>query len=95
MISVFTFLIDLYCKIFNKNLKFFQSTGVGDAMYNHDWHDASLEYKKMLVQIIERSQLPACIRAPTFPATSYETFSGVMSMSYKFLTVLRQSLNRV
>lgn len=80
--------------LIEKFTSLFKSTGVGDAIYNHDWHDGSLEYKKMMIQIIERSQLPACIRAPTFPATNYETFMAVMTTSYKFLTVLRQSLNR-
>uniref|UniRef100_T1GPT3 Odorant receptor n=1 Tax=Megaselia scalaris TaxID=36166 RepID=T1GPT3_MEGSC len=70
------------------------SAAVGDAIYDHDWHNADLEYKKMLVEIIIRSQKEANIRAPTFPPTSYETFMGVMSTSYKFLTVLRQWLNR-
>lgn len=75
-------------------IKSFQSAAVGDAIYDHDWHNADLEYKKMLVEIIIRSQKEANIRAPTFPPTSYETFMGVMSTSYKFLTVLRQWLNR-
>lgn len=75
-----------------KSLCLLQSTGVGEAVYNHDWVEGSIEYKKMMVQIIERAQVPACIRAPTCPVTNYETFMGVMSTSYKFLTILRQSL---
>lgn len=80
-----------YCMLLNNA---FQSEAVGDAIYEHDWHNADLAYKKMLIQIIVRSQKQANIRAPTFPPTSYETFMGVMSTSYKFLTVLRQCLNR-
>uniref|UniRef100_T1GPT4 Odorant receptor n=1 Tax=Megaselia scalaris TaxID=36166 RepID=T1GPT4_MEGSC len=70
-----------------------KSFELGDAIYEHDWHEADLEYKKMLIQIITRSQKPASIRAPTFPPTSYETFMKVMTTSYKFLTVIRQYFN--
>lgn len=72
----------------------FQSTEVGDAIYYHDWYGADIRYKKMMVFIMLRSQKPASIRAPTFPPTSYETFMRIMTTSYKFFAVLRQSLNR-
>ncbi|KAL5284443.1 GPROR8.2 family protein [Megaselia abdita] len=70
------------------------STGVGDAMYYHNWYSADIRYRKMMIQIMQRSQRPASIRAPTFPPTSYETFMRIMTTSYKFFAVLRQSLNR-
>ncbi|TMW40377.1 hypothetical protein DOY81_014543, partial [Sarcophaga bullata] len=50
------------------------SVKIGDAVYNHNWFNASLRYKKMLVLIIQRSQKPCSITPPTFAAVSFESY---------------------
>ncbi|XP_037932396.1 odorant receptor 67c-like [Teleopsis dalmanni] len=65
------------------------SQRVGDAAYNQDWVNCSVKYKRMLVYLIERSQKPASIRAPTFPPISFNTYMKVISMSYQFFALLR------
>ncbi|XP_017472633.1 PREDICTED: putative odorant receptor 85d [Rhagoletis zephyria] len=50
---------------------------IGSAVYNHNWYDADLRYKKMLLVIMQRAQKAAKLRATSFVIVSMPTMTDV------------------
>ncbi|XP_052835037.1 putative odorant receptor 85d [Drosophila gunungcola] len=65
------------------------SEQIGQAVYNHDWYNANLRYRKMLVLIVKRAQQPSCLKATMFLSVSLVTVADLLQLSYKFFALLR------
>ncbi|BFF89832.1 putative odorant receptor 85d [Drosophila madeirensis] len=65
------------------------SQHIGEAVYNHDWFQADLRYRKMLIIIVKRSQRASRLRATIFLNVSLVTVSDLLQLSYKFFALLR------
>ncbi|KAH8330963.1 hypothetical protein KR067_009579 [Drosophila pandora] len=65
------------------------SENIGQAVYNQDWFNADLRYRKMLVLVIKRSQQPSRLKATIFLNVSLVTVSDLLQLSYKFFALLR------
>ncbi|EDW80541.1 uncharacterized protein Dwil_GK11590 [Drosophila willistoni] len=65
------------------------SEDIGLAVYNHDWSMADLRYRKMLILIVKRAQLPSRLKATTFLSVSLVTVTDLLQLSYKFFALLR------
>jgi len=50
---------------------------VAHAVYNHDFHDASIAYKRYLLIIIIRAQQPVELNAMGYLSISLDTFKQV------------------
>lgn len=62
---------------------FLQSTGVSDSIYEQDWFNAEIRYKKLLILMIARAQKPAMITAYKFSSVSNSSFMTVRFSSVK------------
>ncbi|EDW96642.1 odorant receptor 85f [Drosophila yakuba] len=65
---------------------------VAHAVYNHDFHDASIAYKRYLLIIIIRAQQPVELNAMGYLSISLDTFKQLMSVSYRVITMLMQMI---
>ncbi|XP_017058111.1 putative odorant receptor 85d [Drosophila ficusphila] len=65
------------------------SEHIGQAVYNHDWFNADLRYRKMLILIVKRAQQPSRLKATMFLNVSLVTVSDLLQLSYKFFALLR------
>ncbi|XP_017010924.2 odorant receptor 85f [Drosophila takahashii] len=68
------------------------SAEVAHAVYNHDFHNASIAYKKYLLIIIIRAQQPVELSAMGYLPISLDTFKQLMSFTYRVITMLRQMI---
>ncbi|XP_016959768.3 odorant receptor 85f [Drosophila biarmipes] len=68
------------------------SAQVAHAVYNHDFHNASIAYKKYLLIIIIRAQQPVELSAMGYLPISLDTFKQLMSVTYRVITMLRQMI---
>ncbi|XP_017020399.1 odorant receptor 85f [Drosophila kikkawai] len=68
------------------------SSDIAHAVYNHDFHNASISYKKWLLIIIIRAQQPVELSAMGYLPISLDTFKQVMSVTYRVITMLRQMI---
>ncbi|XP_016981749.1 odorant receptor 85f [Drosophila rhopaloa] len=68
------------------------SAQVAHAVYNHDFHNASIAYKKYLLIIIIRAQQPVELNAMGYLPISLDTFKQLMSVTYRVITMLRQMI---
>ncbi|KAI8045986.1 odorant receptor 85f [Drosophila gunungcola] len=68
------------------------SAQVAHAVYNHDFHNASIAYKKYLMIIIIRAQQPVELNAVGYLSISLDTFKQLMSVTYRVITMLRQMI---
>ncbi|XP_017058317.1 odorant receptor 85f [Drosophila ficusphila] len=68
------------------------SSQVAHAVYNHDFHDASIAYKKILLIIIIRAQQPVQLSAMGYLPISLDTFKQLMSVTYRVITMIRQMI---
>ncbi|XP_017074133.2 odorant receptor 85f [Drosophila eugracilis] len=68
------------------------SAEVAHAVYNHDFHNASIAYKKYLLIIIIRAQQPVELSAMGYLPISLDTFKQLMSVTYRVITMLRQMI---
>ncbi|TMW51411.1 hypothetical protein DOY81_003535 [Sarcophaga bullata] len=66
-----------------------KSESIGHAVYEHNWFHTDVRYRKMLVQIIQRSQKPALLKATTFVNVSLPTMTDLVQLSYKFFALIR------
>lgn len=57
--------------------KYLQSESIGHAVYAHEWQNADIRYKKMLLLIIQRAQKPARLRATMVLNISLGTITDV------------------
>lgn len=55
----------------------FQSSSIGDRIYESDWLEGDLTSKKFVLFIILRSRRPVCLRAETFSIVSLASFGSV------------------
>ncbi|XP_001359524.3 putative odorant receptor 85d [Drosophila pseudoobscura] len=65
------------------------SERIGEAVYNHDWFQADLPYRKMLIFMVRRSQQASRLKATIFLNVSLVTVSDLLQLSYKFFALLR------
>ncbi|KAH8242705.1 hypothetical protein KR032_001342 [Drosophila birchii] len=70
------------------------SLNIGQAVYNHDFHNASIAYKKWLLIIIIRAQQPVELSAMGYLPISLDTFKQVMTVTYRVITMLRQMIQK-
>ncbi|KAH8367297.1 hypothetical protein KR200_000490 [Drosophila serrata] len=63
------------------------SSNIAHAVYNHDFHNASISYKKWLLIIIIRAQQPVELSAMGYLPISLDTFKQV---SCNFISVVQQ-----
>ncbi|CAD7082672.1 unnamed protein product [Hermetia illucens] len=70
------------------------SLAVSQAVYEHDWYDADQLYKKAMILIIQRAQKPAFLTASYFSVVSYQSFKGIMTISYQFFAVLHTAYSK-
>ncbi|XP_034662508.1 odorant receptor 85f [Drosophila subobscura] len=68
------------------------SADIGHAAYNHNWHNASIAYKKYLLIIIIRAQKPVELSAMGYMPISRDTFKQMMSVTYRGLAMIRQMI---
>ncbi|XP_037942685.1 odorant receptor 85b-like [Teleopsis dalmanni] len=69
------------------------SAGISNAVYIHNWFEADLKYKKMLVQMARRAQRPAVLKATVLINISNVTMTDLLQISYKFFALLRTMYN--
>ncbi|XP_037896995.1 odorant receptor 85b-like [Glossina fuscipes] len=65
------------------------SFNIATAVYNQQWYNADIGYKKMLVLIATRAQKPVELQATKFVLISRGTMTDIMQLSYKFFALLR------
>ncbi|ALC46672.1 Or85d [Drosophila busckii] len=53
------------------------SEQIGQAIYNHDWFNANLQYRKLMLQIMIRSQSACYLKATPFLPISHITVASV------------------
>lgn len=54
-----------------------KSFGISDAIYEEEWFNAELRYKKSLILMITRSQKPSQLTAYKFSVVSMQSFMRV------------------
>nr|QRF70967.1 odorant receptor [Semiothisa cinerearia] len=66
---------------------------VGDACWNCGWHETSLGLliRIDILVVLMRAQMPIFIKYTGQPVVQLETFSAIMSTSYSYFNMLRQS----
>ncbi|KAH8291754.1 hypothetical protein KR054_000224, partial [Drosophila jambulina] len=65
------------------------SESVAFAVYDMNYFEADMRFRKMLILIALRAQKPICLKATVFLDISIETMSGFMRTSYKFFCAIR------
>ncbi|XP_049303921.1 putative odorant receptor 85d [Bactrocera dorsalis] len=59
------------------------------AVYNHNWFDSDLRYRKMLIYIMARAQKPSKLQATALVIVSMPTMTDLLQLSYKGFAVIR------
>ncbi|XP_002138147.2 odorant receptor 49a-like [Drosophila pseudoobscura] len=70
------------------------SFSISMAAYLQNWYDGSIRYKKDLLLIMARAQRPAEISAKGIIVISLDTFKILMSITYRFFAVIRQTVGK-
>ncbi|XP_054747314.1 putative odorant receptor 85d [Anastrepha obliqua] len=65
------------------------SENISQAVYNHNWYDADLRYKKIILLIMQRAQKPAKLQATSLVTVTMSTMTGMLQISYKGFAVIR------
>lgn len=66
-----------FCVHLLTHLRNFQSFNIATAVYNQQWYNADIGYKKMLVLIAARAQKPVELQATKFVLISRGTMTDV------------------
>ncbi|KAH8393487.1 hypothetical protein KR200_002608 [Drosophila serrata] len=87
-------LIDAVCRVIffiisTKITSYFQSEHVSFAVYEMNWLEADIRFRKMLVLLCLRAQKPVCLKATVFVDISIGTMSIFLRVSYKFFCAIR------
>ncbi|XP_037714036.1 odorant receptor 49a-like [Drosophila subpulchrella] len=70
------------------------SSKIAEAAYENRWYDGSLRYKKKILILMGRAQRPAEISAKGMIIISLDTFKILMTMTYRFFAVIRQTVEK-
>ncbi|EDW31353.1 GL11094 [Drosophila persimilis] len=70
------------------------SFSISMAAYLQNWYDGSIRYKKDLLLIMARAERPAEISAKGIIVISLDTFKILMSITYRFFAVIRQTVGK-
>lgn len=66
-----------YCSSVSNFIQLMQSMEVADFAYNVPWYDESLEFQRMILFIILRSQKPLVLRSASISELSFASFAKV------------------
>lgn len=50
----------------------FQSVAIAYAIYESDWFEGDVRYKKLMIMVMKRAELPMVLTGLDFFVTSYE-----------------------
>ncbi|XP_017089293.2 odorant receptor 85f [Drosophila bipectinata] len=92
VIFIGTSVVQMYLVCYHGQQVLDLSAYISHAVYNHNFHNASLSYKKFLLIIIIRSQKPVELNAMGYLPISLDTFKQLMSVIYRAITMLRQMI---
>ncbi|EDV42024.1 uncharacterized protein Dana_GF17209 [Drosophila ananassae] len=92
VIFISTSVVQMYLVCYHGQQVLDLSAFISHAVYNHNFHNASLSYKKFLLIIIIRSQKPVELNSMGYLSISLETFKQLMSVIYRAITMLRQMI---
>ncbi|KAH8400966.1 hypothetical protein KR009_002181 [Drosophila setifemur] len=67
---------------------------ISEAAYQQNWYDGSVLYRKYLMFILIRGQRPSRISAWGIVIISLDTFKILMSITYRFFAVMRQTVGK-
>ncbi|XP_017068817.2 odorant receptor 49a [Drosophila eugracilis] len=70
------------------------STNIADAVYEHRWYEGTLRYKKDMLILMTQAQRPVEISARGIIIISLDTFKILMTITYRFFAVLRQTVEK-
>ncbi|XP_017110086.2 odorant receptor 49a [Drosophila bipectinata] len=70
------------------------STKIGAAAYEQKWYEGSISYMKDTLFIMARSQRPSEISARGIIIISFDTFKTLMTITYRFFAVMRQTVGK-
>ncbi|XP_017002672.2 odorant receptor 49a [Drosophila takahashii] len=70
------------------------STNIAEAAYENNWYEGSLQYKKRILFLMAQAQRPAEISAKGIIIISLETFKILMTITYRFFAVIRQTVGK-
>ncbi|KAH8386212.1 hypothetical protein KR200_004250 [Drosophila serrata] len=70
------------------------STSIAVAAYNQRWYEGSVRYRKLIMLIMAKAQRPSEISASRVVIISFDTFKTLMTITYRFFAVLRQSMGK-
>ncbi|XP_037714035.1 odorant receptor 49a [Drosophila subpulchrella] len=70
------------------------STKIAEAAYENRWYDGSLRYKKKILILMGRAQRPAEISARGIIIISLDTFKILMTITYRYFAVIRQTVEK-
>ncbi|KAH8320910.1 hypothetical protein KR067_011929 [Drosophila pandora] len=70
------------------------STQIAAAAYEHKWYEGSIKYIKDIAFIMARAQRPAEISARGIIIISFDTFKTLMTITYRFFAVIRQTVGK-
>ncbi|EDW01008.1 GH20696 [Drosophila grimshawi] len=70
------------------------SENIALAAYIHNWYNGSPTYQKYVLMIIQRAQRPAELSAKGVIIISRDSFKNMMSITYRFLAVVRRLLGK-
>ncbi|XP_054747339.1 putative odorant receptor 85d [Anastrepha obliqua] len=66
-----------------------KNENISQAVYNRNWYDADLRYKKIILLIMQRAQKPAKLQATSLVTVTMSTMTGMLQISYKGFAVIR------
>ncbi|KAH8251402.1 hypothetical protein KR032_010685, partial [Drosophila birchii] len=86
-------LVEIYLICHCSQLLIDASGNVSYAVYDMNWTEADVRFRKMLVFVCRRAQKPVCLKATVFLDISIETMSMFLRISYKFFCAIRSMYN--
>ncbi|XP_017084411.2 odorant receptor 67a-like [Drosophila eugracilis] len=82
-------MVEIYLLCYFSQMLIDASNSVSFAVYDMNWMDADLRFRKMLIFLALRAQRPVCLKATVFLDVSIATMSAFLQMSYKFFCAIR------
>ncbi|XP_016946792.1 odorant receptor 49a [Drosophila biarmipes] len=70
------------------------STKIAETAYESRWFEGSLRYQKKILFLMGRAQRPAEISARGIIIISLDTFKILMTITYRFFAVIRQTVEK-
>ncbi|XP_070065234.1 odorant receptor 67a-like [Drosophila virilis] len=82
-------MVQIYLICYFSDLLINASASVSNAVYEMNWIEADMRFKKMLIIVAARAQRPVNLRATVFLDVSMQTMTMFLQMTYRFFCMIR------